>query len=407
MGLQVVCSLGSNENENVVKSKRSSTGSRRALRVVSSNEVNKQVRSSSTKEAHLKSESVKTDGVSAVDECDDETEDDMVLEDEEVKAHQHISTDADDEEDEGFQVLEEKVEPMSPRWDASIEAELTAVVRKFFREDPDPGDEDTWDVSMVAEYGPEIFNYMRDLEIKYAPYSHYVPDIQSEITWENRATLMNWIVQVHARFNLLPETLFLAVNLIDRFLSKRAISLSRFQLCGAIALFIAAKYEEINCPSVQQMAYMVSNDYTIEELLKAERFMINELKFEMGYPGPMSFLRRTSKADDYDSETRTLAKYFLETTIMDPRFVASPPSWLAAGAHYLARKMLHHGKWTEEHVFYSGYSEAQLRPLADVLIDNCIDYKNNHKAIFDKYSERRFKRSAIFVQEYLRESLQY
>ncbi|GMF46738.1 unnamed protein product [[Candida] boidinii] len=87
---------------------------------------------------------------------------------------------------------------------------------------------------------------------------------------------------------------------------------------------------------------------------------------------------------------------------MDPRFVSSRPSWLAAGAQYLARKMLNHGDWTEAHVFYSGYTESQLEPLADVLIDCCIDYKNHHKAIFDKYLERRFKRSSAFVQDFIK-----
>lgn len=55
---------------------------------------------------------------------------------------------------------------------------------------------------------------------------------------------------------------------------------------------------------------MADNAYSIDEFLKAERFMIDVLEFDMGWPGPMSFLRRTSKADDYDYETRTLAKYF-------------------------------------------------------------------------------------------------
>ena len=114
----------------------------------------------------------------------------------------------------------------------------------------------------------------------------------------------------------------------------------------------------------------------------------------------MSFLRRTSKADDYDYETRTLAKYFLEITIMDSRFVASQPSWLAAGAHYLLRKLLGRGSWSEAHVFYSGYTETQLRPLAEVLLQNCRNAETNHKAIFDKYLERRYRRSSTFVQEY-------
>lgn len=160
-----------------------------------------------------------------------------------------------------------------------------------------------------------------------------------------RAVLMEWIVQVHSRFALLPETLFLTVNYIDRFLSAKVVSISKLQLVGATALLVASKYEEINCPSLTEIVYMVDNGYSPDEILKAERFMLSMLGFELGWPGPMSFLRRVSKADDYDLDTRTLAKYFLELTIMDERFVASPPSYLAAGAHCLSRLILGKGHW--------------------------------------------------------------
>ena len=160
-----------------------------------------------------------------------------------------------------------------------------------------------------------------------------------------RSILMDWIVQVHQRFGLLPETLFLTANYVDRFLSAKVVSLNKLQLVGATALFVASKYEEINCPSVSEIEYMVDRGYSVEEILKAERFMLSMLQFELGWPGPMSFLRRISKADDYDLETRTLAKYFLEVTIMDECFLGCPPSFLAAGAHCLSRQLLNKGSW--------------------------------------------------------------
>ena len=264
---------------------------------------------------------------------------------------------------------------------------------------PEEIDDEAWDTSMVAEYGDEIFAYMRELEvgflvqtspciricqsvaltylsrralpgrvcglaythpfliytvklmltistlqIKMLPNAHYM-DNQAEIQWSMRSVLMDWLIQVHHRFSLLPETLFLCVNYIDRFLSSKIVSLGKLQLVGATAIFVAAKYEEINCPSVGEIVYMVDGGYTVDEILKAERFMLNMLQFELGWPGPMSFLRRISKADDYDLETRTLAKYFLEVTIMDERFVGIPPSYIAAGAHCLSRMMLKKGDW--------------------------------------------------------------
>ncbi|KAL8783914.1 MAG: hypothetical protein Q9195_009245 [Heterodermia aff. obscurata] len=258
-------------------------------------------------------------------------------------------------------------------------------------------DDETWDTTMVAEYGDEIFQYMRELENKMLPNAHYM-DNQAEIQWSMRSVLMDWLVQVHQRFGLLPETLFLCCNYIDRFLSCKIVSLGKLQLVGATAIFVAAKYEEINCPSVQEIVYMVDNGYTVDEILKAERFMLSMLQFELGWPGPMSFLRRISKADDYDLETRTVAKYFLELTIMDERFVGSPPSFLAAGAHCLARMMLKKGHWSIEHIYFSNYTYTQLHSLVSLMLDCCLHPHQHHNAIFEKYGDKRYKRASHFVQ---------
>ena len=52
-------------------------------------------------------------------------------------------------------------------------------------------DDETWDTTMVAEYGDEIFQYMRDLEVKMLPNAHYM-DNQAEIQWSMRSVLMDW-----------------------------------------------------------------------------------------------------------------------------------------------------------------------------------------------------------------------
>ncbi|PLN77058.1 putative G2/mitotic-specific cyclin [Aspergillus taichungensis] len=262
-------------------------------------------------------------------------------------------------------------------------------------------EDEFWDTSMVAEYNEEIFGYMKEQEIKMLPNAHYM-DNQAEIQWSMRSVLMDWLVQVHHRFSLLPETLFLCVNYIDRFLSCKIVSLGKLQLVGATAIFIAAKYEEINCPSVQEIVYMVDGGYSVDEILKAERFMLSMLQFELGWPGPMSFLRKISKADDYDLETRTLAKYFLEITIMDERFVGCPPSFIAAGAHCLARLMLRKGSWTPAHVHYAGYTYSQLFPLVYLMMECCETPRKHHAAIYEKYTDKRYKRASLFVEAEMR-----
>lgn len=168
---------------------------------------------------------------------------------------------------------------------------------------------------------------------------------QSEITWDMRQTLVDWLLQVHLRYHLLPETLWIAVNVVDRFLSKRIVSIVKLQLVGVTAMFIAAKYEEILAPSVDEFVYMTENGYTREEILKGERVVLQTLDFKVSnYCSPYSWMRRISKADDYDIQTRTLCKFLVEVTLLDHRFLRVKPSLVAAVGMYTSRRMLG-GNW--------------------------------------------------------------
>ena len=113
---------------------------------------------------------------------------------------------------------------------------------------------DGYDTTMVAEYADDIFAYMARLEDESMPGERYV-DGQGEINWEMRQTLVDWLLQVHLRYHLLPETLWIAVNIVDRFLTKRVVSLVKLQLVGVTAMFIAAKYEEILAPRSAHISY--------------------------------------------------------------------------------------------------------------------------------------------------------
>jgi hypothetical protein len=172
---------------------------------------------------------------------------------------------------------------------------------------------------------------------------------QKELQWKMRAILIDWLVEVHLKFRLLPETLFLTVNLIDRFLSLRTVSLAKLQLVGITAMFIAAKYEEVFAPSINQFAYIADGGYSNEEIIKAERYLLSMMDFKLQYPSPLNFLRRCSKADDYDLQNRTLAKYLMEITLMDENFLPHPSSLISAAALYLSRVMLSRDVWVSDH----------------------------------------------------------
>lgn len=295
--------------------------------------------------------------------------------------------------------LEEEEENIEPATNVKVEDSKTApkskevpvaVPEPVVEEEPIPDldKEDVDDPLMVSEYVGEIFEYLKELEIATMANPEYMNN-QGELEWKMRGILVDWLLEVHTRFRLLPETLFLAVNIIDRFLSNKIVQLDRLQLVGVTAMFIASKYEEVLSPHVQNFRHVADDGFTEEEILSAERFVLAALDYDLSYPNPMNFLRRISKADNYDIQTRTLGKYLLEIGCLDHRFIAHPPSQVAAAAMYLARMVLDRGPWDATLAHYAGYTEEEIQPVLELMIDY-LSGPVTHEAFFKKYASKKF-----------------
>jgi len=193
-------------------------------------------------------------------------------------------------------------------------------------------------------------------------------------------------------FKLLPETLFLAVNLIDRFLEAKAVARDKLQLVGVTAMLIASKYEEIYAPECNDFVYISDGAYSKEMILNMESMILSTLQFNLNAPSPLHFLRRYSKAAASDYTIHTLCKYLIELTVMDIKLLKHPPSSLAAGAVYIARKMT--GKaplWSATLVHYTTLTEGEVRDVA--LEMNALLKKSARstlKAIKKKYALPKF-----------------
>ena len=83
-------------------------------------------------------------------------------------------------------------------------------------------------------------------------------------------------MQVHYKFELMDETLYLTVNLIDRFLAIQSVERKRLQLVGITALLLACKYEEVSVPVVRDLVLISDNVYSRKEVLN---MVIHELCF--------------------------------------------------------------------------------------------------------------------------------
>ncbi|XP_012865394.1 PREDICTED: G2/mitotic-specific cyclin-B2 [Dipodomys ordii] len=224
----------------------------------------------------------------------------------------------------------------------------------------DIDNEDWENPQLCSDYVKDIYQYLRQLEVLQCIKPRFLDG--RDINGRMRAILVDWLVQVHSKFRLLQETLYMCVAIMDRFLQVQPVCRKKLQLVGITALLLASKYEEMFSPNIEDFVYITDNAYTSSQIREMETFILKELKFELGRPLPLHFLRRASKAGEVDVEQHTLAKYLMELTLLDYDMVHYHPSKVAAAASCLSQKVLGQGKWAIK----NKYSSSKLLKISTI-----------------------------------------
>lgn len=190
-------------------------------------------------------------------------------------------------------------------------------------------------------------------------------------------------------FQLTNETLFLTVNVIDRYLSKKRVSKSIFQAVGVTAMLVACKMEEIYAPELRDFVYITDNSTSEAQIRELELLILDTLDYKLTSPTAIHFLRRFSKASKSDPPMHTFCKYVIELALTDLRMCNYLPSTVAASAVYIARKIAAFPEtWNKTMEYYTGYSEAMLQPSIRDLSDILRAQKLAPGPIFKKYSHQ-------------------
>ncbi|KAI3862840.1 hypothetical protein MKW98_008680 [Papaver atlanticum] len=167
------------------------------------------------------------------------------------------------------------------------------------------------------------------------------------------------ITEVHHVFKLSPETLYLAIQIIDRYLSAHLVQRKELQLLGISSLLIASKYEEIWAPTVSDLVSISERAYSKEHILGMEKSILAKLGWSLTGPTPYVFLVRFIKAAMADKEMENMAFFLTELGLMQYEMVKLCPSMLAASAVYAARCTLNKTPlWDETLNLHTGFCES-------------------------------------------------
>lgn len=161
---------------------------------------------------------------------------------------------------------------------------------------------------------------------------------QQDLNNKMRSILVDWLVEVHFKFKLQTATLYLCINLIDRYLNLESILRGKLQLVGVAALFIACKFEEVYPPEVRDFVYITDNAYNREQVLKMETSILTALNYEVLVPTVHHFLSRYLNCIRASERTRLVANYYSERNLQEAIVFDYSPRVYAAAAVYAALK---------------------------------------------------------------------
>ena len=213
---------------------------------------------------------------------------------------------------------------------------------------------------------------------------------QPNINERMRAILVDWLIGVHQSFKLVPETLYLTVNLIDRYLSIKEVERPKLQLVGVACLLIASKYEEIYPPDLRDLVYICARAYTDKEILEMEDTVVRSLDYRVTIASAMCFLLRYLLAANSDKDMSRCAHYLLECTLTSYDLLRYLPSQLASAAILLARRAVGRNAWSPTLLHYTGYSEEEVVPVARAILFEKNSTPPNLRAVQEKYSKPRY-----------------
>jgi len=182
-------------------------------------------------------------------------------------------------------------------------------------------------------------SFCRKSELQNRVDAHYMKR-QPEINDRMRSIVVDWLLEINHEYDLSPETVFRAVQIMDRFLERRPCRTEELQLVGAVAMMLASKFEDATPIDSGELTYLGDGAYVHCQVLTAEIVLLCTLGFGLWAPTPLTFYCEFEQNLDSSRSERHLALYFLETALNNIRFLDFLPSQLAAAAMCVYRPII-------------------------------------------------------------------
>jgi len=249
---------------------------------------------------------------------------------------------------------------------------------------------DVSDPMFVSEYVEDVYDYLRKKEVEDQIIPNYMT-IQTSVTPRMRMVLIDWIVEVQLKFRMTNESLYLSVNIVDKYLQKKVITREQLQLLGVTAMHIASKFEEVYSVDLNDFVFICDHSCTAADIINFESEVLRTIGWNLTTPCALHFLRRYSKAANSDGLKHTMAKYLTELSLGFYNMLKYLPSTQAAAAVLLTRHLLGATPyWPDPAKYHSCYQESEILECARDMLYLVLHPDSKFRLVTRKYSGAKF-----------------
>lgn len=224
-------------------------------------------------------------------------------------------------------------------------------------------------------------------------------DQQPEIRWSMRPCLVDFLVEIHFMLRLRPETLYLTLNIVDRYVSRRIVFTKHYQLVGCAALWIAAKFEDAKerVPTVHDLVQICQETYDESAFLQMEGHVLATIQWTLGHPTAEAWLRLyCCSLFEESAKVQHVARFVMEITLFYREFIRFCPSSIARASLILARYVCEEPR----RMFEETGESLEIVDLLDARISGHVAELS--ETLIKKYSYPFYsKASTLVVQWYL------
>ena len=252
------------------------------------------------------------------------------------------------------------------------------------------------ELNIKKEFLTEILiGLKKDEKINIPCYSNEIFKYQnsSEINEKHRAVVIEWLSYTVCYFSQSNETLFMSINIMDRYISKKKISLNILQLVAISSYLIASKYEDTNYPLINDLIYICKNIYTQNDIISMEKDILNTLNFDIFSVSSYQFFSFFYLFTNSNNKILFyLGNLILELCLLNIDIMSYKQSLLAIGAFLVAKKSLDiNGELFDNKLFYD-YNENDIKEIQKkiVLFLNKKVYSNKKCLIFEKFEKKKY-----------------